>query len=78
MSGADLHEACKSGDLDRVKELVRAGVSVNHIDENGQTPLDHAEMGNHTDIVRFLEEKGATHSIGNGQRKRDFLGKRAN
>ena len=50
-----LHSAARSGDVDKVRQLLGKGIyTVNCIDSRGQTPLHCACMGGHLEIVRML------------------------
>jgi hypothetical protein len=64
-----IFDAAKTGDIQRVKELVESGVDINAASENGETPLIIAASNNHTDIVRSLLEAGADINI----RRRDGM-----
>ncbi|KAI9317230.1 ankyrin repeat-containing domain protein [Dichotomocladium elegans] len=55
--------AAGDGQLDRVKELVESGVSVNIHDQHGYTPMHAAVSYNQTAIVEYLLEKGANVNI---------------
>lgn len=60
LSCVPIHAAAFNGCLECVRMLVEeGGVSVNANDEIGGTPLMRAAKGKHTDIVRWLIEKGA-------------------
>ena len=59
MSKDTIHQVCKKGDLDRVKQLVASGVQVNDEDEEGCTPLFYSVDNNHIDVVKHLLEAGA-------------------
>lgn len=53
-------EAAKQGNLDRIKELVKQGVSVNAtIDEEGLSALMEASRSGHKAIAEWLVENGA-------------------
>ncbi|CDK26475.1 unnamed protein product [Kuraishia capsulata CBS 1993] len=52
----DLLLACRSGDLDRVDQLVSLGINVDRWDNS---PLILASLCGHEDVVRFLLERGA-------------------
>jgi ankyrin repeat protein len=38
----ELHIACIAGDVDLVRALIKQGININHVDNNGYTPLHHA------------------------------------
>lgn len=60
MACVPIHAAAANGCLECVKILVEeAGVGVNSKDELGGTPVMRAATGKHTDILRWLVEKGA-------------------
>ena len=62
--GSDLINAVAYQDLDKVKELVEAGVDINYQEETaGATALIMSAMYNFGDIARYLIEKGADVSI---------------
>ncbi|XP_078666144.1 uncharacterized protein LOC144908438 [Branchiostoma floridae x Branchiostoma belcheri] len=48
-----------TGDEDRVKTLLQAGVQVNTENSEGETPLWGAVRGGHSNIVKLLLQKGA-------------------
>jgi len=61
----ELHQACSSGVLDRVKAC--AGIAdVNELSLDGFTPLFLAVKGNHAEVAEFLLEAGADHAVLNG------------
>jgi len=47
------------GNLEKVKELIEKGASVNEMDGKGQTALMWAAIYGHTEISQMLIEKGA-------------------
>ncbi len=50
-----MEDACRKGDLESVKDLVRANKRlVTSADSIGITPLHRASAGNHLELVRFL------------------------
>lgn len=53
------HIAAFIGDVDRVKEFIEHGGSVDTTDASGWTLLQRAAAGNHKDIAELLIEKGA-------------------
>jgi len=64
--GSELITAVAYQDLDKVKNLVEAGVDINYQEESaGATALIMASMYNFGDIARYLIEKGADISIKN-------------
>lgn len=54
-----LHSAIRAGDMARVNQLLRTGVSVNILDELGGTPLLTACWSGHAEIVSLLISRGA-------------------
>lgn len=54
-----LHNAVKSGDIDKVRQLIENGYSVNKKDKYGITPLQLAADSGYKDIVKLLIKKGA-------------------
>jgi len=54
-----IHLAAYSGDLDKIKKFLEAGVDVNAKDQDGSIPLVMAVSGGHTDLVKYLIDKGA-------------------
>jgi hypothetical protein len=61
----DIFEACKTGNLERVKELIQSGVDVNTKNNDGIVPLHNATRSGYTDIVRELIAAGADVNIKN-------------
>jgi hypothetical protein len=55
----DLGTAIKALDTQRVRELVRRGVDVNHQDGQGSTPLMAAAWHGHPEVVKLLLRHGA-------------------
>ena len=55
----DLHDACRSGDAKRVKELLDAGASVHDKDADGFTPLMAAAASGHSSLCQALLLLGA-------------------
>jgi ankyrin repeat protein len=55
-----LHAACHNGRLGAAQQLVNAGISVNHPDEFGGTPLMRAASGDRADVVEWLLQNGAS------------------
>lgn len=58
--GADeVRKACQKGDLRRLKHLVKSGLgSVHDPDRYGTTPLVHAAVGGHNNVLRYLLTHG--------------------
>ena len=61
-SADEIHDAAIDGDLERVRELLDQGVSVDAADDSG-TPLQWALFGNQTGVVRLLLENGANPNV---------------
>ena len=61
MSDLDnLIAAAKQGELERVKAILEADVSlVNRKDETGATPTHYAALNGHSEVVRLLVQRGA-------------------
>ncbi|CAB4396890.1 ankyrin [Rhizophagus irregularis] len=55
--------AAANGDIQRVTELIRSGLSPNSKDSNGYTPLAAAASYNHFDLIEFLISEGADVNI---------------
>lgn len=51
--------AASDGDLDRIKELLRAGMIVNAQDENGYSPIHAAVSYSQVEVLEFLLANGA-------------------
>jgi ankyrin repeat protein len=55
-----LHEASRSGRIEKVREYLRAGHPVNSLDPRfGLTPLHYAVRNGHVEIARLLIRNGA-------------------
>lgn len=55
-----IHKAVIAGDSDTTKRFIESAPNlVNSRGENGHTPLMYAVMNGHTEIVKYLLEKGA-------------------
>ena len=59
----DLLDAARKGDLAAVRTLCEKGAAIETKTPYGQTPLYVAAMNGHTDVVRFLVEKGANTAV---------------
>jgi ankyrin repeat protein len=53
-------QACIFGHREVIELLVDNGADISAKDRFGFTPLSIAKKNNHTDIVKYLKEKGAT------------------
>ncbi len=49
-----MHEAAKRGNCDFLKECIGNKISVNSLDQAGNTPLHWAAYGGHVDCVELL------------------------
>jgi cytohesin len=60
-TGADLsiHKAAEQGNIEAVTQHLAAGANVNAKDEDSKTPLLHAAVDGHKDVVELLIAKGA-------------------
>lgn len=56
---SELHCAVIDRNLERVKELVQQGISINLADRNGWTPLHFAAQNHDAETARFLLDSGA-------------------
>ena len=54
-----LHDACRDGDTERVRQLLDEGAAVDEKDELGRTALMLAISMGHTEVVQLLLDKGA-------------------
>eukprot|EP00897_Mesotaenium_endlicherianum_P004572 jgi/Mesen1/4142/ME000218S03252 len=59
LSNADVFEAARAGDVDRVSLLLSEGVDVNKRDAWDSVPLYYACLSGHRDVARVLLEAGA-------------------
>jgi uncharacterized protein len=57
---SELHYAVVDRNLERVKELIRHGMSVNLADRNGWTPLHFAAQNYDEGVARLLLDSGAS------------------
>ena len=55
----DIFNAAKTGNVNRVRELIAAGADVNQQDNNGYTPLHWAAENGHQTVVQALIAAGA-------------------
>jgi ankyrin repeat protein len=60
----EIHQSAQDGDLQKVKELVAKGADKNAKDNMGATPLDHAAVNGHDEIVQWLLQNGGKTSSG--------------
>jgi ankyrin repeat protein len=61
----DLFDAVRNDDLQKVKDLINAGVSVNTRDKDGSTPLYYAASNNNVDILQYLISQWAEVNVKN-------------
>ena len=54
-----LHSAAQNGNIILAKKVLAAGVSINQITNNGNTPLYYAVKNNQYEMAQFLIENGA-------------------
>lgn len=55
-----IHDACRKGDLEAVRQMVASDPSlVDTDDEHSWRPIFHAALERHAEVVRFLIESGA-------------------
>jgi ankyrin repeat protein len=54
MKGMTLHQACKTGLLDVLPDLLSLGYDVNQLDENGRPPILVAALCGHWEVVNLL------------------------
>jgi ankyrin repeat protein len=59
MGRSELHYASNEGDIQKVKNLIKAGADVNIKDKDGWTPLHFAAQAQNASIVLLLIEAGA-------------------
>lgn len=50
--------ACRSGNIETLKELIRQGKSVESVDNRGWRPIHEAACWNHADCIKFLVNNG--------------------
>ena len=55
----ELLDASRTGDLDKVKELISKGVNIETRDKYGYTPLNITSSKGKLNIVKYLVEQGA-------------------
>ncbi len=58
-----LHMAIQHSDNDTIKLLIQSKANVNHIDNEGNAPIDIATKMNNTDIVNLLIKNGAPNDL---------------
>jgi hypothetical protein len=61
--------AARSGSLDTVKTLLKAGYEINARDQLQNTPLHYAIVNGHLEVAKFLIDKGADINVVNGEGK---------
>jgi len=55
----DLIKACRTGSVERVNNLLEAGVDPNQADDEGRTPLHWTALSDNLEIVQLLLKAGA-------------------
>lgn len=55
----DIFSAARTGDIEKIRDLLESGVSINDKNENGHSPLMLSSYNGHYDSTRFLIERGA-------------------
>jgi ankyrin repeat protein len=70
-SARPLQMACLYGDLDTLRDLCHSNVitEIDDVDNDGDTALQQAVVGNHTNCVKFLVEFGANPNVANNSGK---------
>lgn len=69
LSAMDIFEASRTGNIERIRELITAGTNVNQQDDAGKTPLNLAICGERAtcqaqhEIVRILLNAGANPNL---------------
>ncbi|MGB7344458.1 MAG: ankyrin repeat domain-containing protein [Pirellulaceae bacterium] len=62
-----IHNACRKGDLDAVRDMVANDVSLVNVDDQHRwRPIFHAALERHLDVVRLLIQAGADLSAHDG------------
>ena len=57
---SELHQACRNGDLEKVRALVAVSPeAVNSDDEHEWRPIFHSALHKRLEVTRFLLEQGA-------------------
>ena len=54
-----LSDACRDGNISRVKNEITRGSDINMTDHNGWTPLNIASNNGHLEVVKVLISSGA-------------------
>lgn len=60
---SELHAAAWEGNIDQVRERIKAGADLNWRDSIGETALSGTAGLGHSDVVRLLLEHGARHDL---------------
>ena len=55
----NLHDAANANDLERIRLLVEQGADKDKVIRVGYTPLYHASINGHVEVVQYLAEQGA-------------------
>jgi Tol biopolymer transport system component len=67
-AAAEIHEAARNGDLEKVKKLLAADPRLADAqDDDGLTPLSWATRGVHVEVAKYLMEHGADVTIPNAR-----------
>ena len=58
--GSTLHDAAKTGDVEKMRQLLAEGYGANEADETGNLPLHYASANGHLSMIRLLTDHGVT------------------
>jgi ankyrin repeat protein len=56
---SELHDCAKSGNLERIRQLVEGGANIEETNNDGMTALLLASLKGHFEIIVYLVERGA-------------------
>jgi hypothetical protein len=73
LSQISIHQCCRDGNLDLVKELVRNGSHINARDATSSSPLHYAALNGHIDLVKYLVSEKAFKNNKNSLGQTPFL-----